>query len=260
VPDPSLASILICTLVAFVAGVIDAMAGGGGIFTMPALASLGLPVHVIAGTNKVVATGGSSAATVTFLLQGKLDRRVALVGGCCSLVGAVAGALCLIQLGKVDQTFAKGLFGALLVAMALYMFFRPRFGGEPAYEGFTRRTLLVLVPAGLLIGFYDGFFGPGTGSFLVFVMVRLLRFDFVTGTGNAKAMNFASNIASLVTFILGGTVLWSIAIPMAIANAAGAWVGSTVAIRQGARFVRWAFLLAALAIAGRMLWFVVTGA
>jgi len=137
VPDPSLASILLCTVVAFVAGVIDAMAGGGGIFTMPALASLGLPVHVIAGTNKVVATGGSSAATVTFLLQGKLDRRVALVGGCCSLAGAVAGALCLIQLGKVDQTFAKGLFGTLLIVMALYMFFRPR-GSTTASSGPAR--------------------------------------------------------------------------------------------------------------------------
>lgn len=259
-PDPSPASILLCTLVAFVAGLIDAMAGGGGIFTMPALASLGLPVQVVAGTNKFAASGGSSTATFTFLLRGKLDRRVALVGACCSLVGAVAGARCLIQLGTIDQTFAKGLFGSLLVVMALYMFFRPRFGGENAYEGLNRRTLAVLVPAGLLIGFYDGFFGPGTGSFLVFVMVRLLRFDFVTGTGNAKAMNFASNIASLVTFILGGTVLWSVAIPMAIANAAGAWTGSTLAIRQGARFVRWAFLLAAVVIAGRMLWYVATGA
>lgn len=258
--DPSLAGILFCTLVAFVAGVIDAMAGGGGIFTMPALASLGLPVHVVAGTNKFAASGGSSTATLTFLLRGKLDRRVALIGGCCSLLGAVAGALCLIRLGKVDQTFAKGLFGILLVVMALYMFFRPRFGGENAYEGLTRRTLGVLIPAGLLIGFYDGFFGPGTGSFLVFVMVRVLRFDFVVGTGNAKAMNFASNIASLVTFIIGGTVLWSVAVPMAVANAAGAWTGSTLAIRQGARFVRWAFLFAAVVIAGRMLWYVVAGA
>lgn len=259
-PQVTLTGVALCTLVAFVAGVIDAMAGGGGIFTMPALAALGLPVPLVAGTNKFAATGGSSTATITFLLRGRLNRRVALVGGCCSLVGSVVGALCLIQLGKVDQSLAKGLFGSLLVVMALYMFFRPRFGGDDAYEGLTKRTVGVLVPAGLLIGFYDGFFGPGTGSFLVFVMVRLLRFDFVTGTGNAKAMNFASNIASLVTFIIAGNVLWMVALPMAVANAAGAWVGSSLAIRQGARFVRWAFLLAAVVIAGRMLWFVITGA
>jgi len=260
VPEPSAAGVALCTLVAFVAGLIDAMAGGGGIFTLPALAALGLPVGVVAGTNKFVSTGGSLTATVTFLLRGRLDRRVAIVGGACALAGGVAGAWCLIQLGRIDQTFARGLFGGLLVAMALYLFFRPTIGGEAAYEGFTPRTAAVLVPAALLIGFYDGFFGPGTGSFLVFVMIRLLRFDFVTGTGNAKALNFASNVASLATFILGGTVLWAVALPMTLANAAGAWAGSTLAIGQGARFVRWAFLAAALVIAGRMLWFAVTGA
>jgi uncharacterized membrane protein YfcA len=143
--------------------------------------------------------------------------------------------------------------------MALYMFFKPKLGGESAYEGPTARNTAVVIGAGLVIGFYDGFFGPGTGSFLVFVMVRFLRFDFVTGTGNAKAMNFGSNVGSLATFIYYGLVVWPVAIPMGIANAAGSFLGSSLAIKKGARFVRWAFLIAAAAVAGRMLWFVVTG-
>lgn len=258
-PDLSTTHILALCLVAFIAGVIDAMAGGGGIFTMPALAALGLPIPNVMGTNKFVASSGSSTATISFLARGKLDKTIAALGFVCAIVGSILGALALMQLGKINQELAKGVFGGLLIAMALYMFFKPQFGGESAYAGPTPRNLSITIAAGLVIGFYDGFFGPGTGSFLVFVMVRLLKFDFVTGTGNAKAMNFGSNIGSLATFIIAGVVIWPIAIPMGIANAAGAYVGSTLAIRKGARFVRWAFLLAALAIAARMLWFVVSG-
>lgn len=253
------AEFALCTLIAFIAGLIDAMAGGGGIFTMPTLAALGLPVPYMAGTNKFIGCSGSSTATVSFLARGKVDRTVALLGGACGLVGSVFGALVLVHLGRMNESLAKGIFGTLLLIMALYMFFRPRFGGEDHYQGPTARNLAITIAAGLIIGFYDGFFGPGTGSFLVFVMVRVLRFDFVVGTGNAKAMNFGSNVGSLTTFIVNGLVVWPIAIPMGIANAAGSWVGSTLAIRQGARFVRWAFLFAALVIASRMFWFLVTG-
>lgn len=258
-PDLTIQHILIAAAIAFIAGLIDSMAGGGGIFTMPALAALGLPVPMIAGTNKMVGTSGSSTATVSFLLRGKLDRVVAPLGAACSLIGSVLGALTLMQIGKLDESLTKGLFGGMLIVMALYMFFKPQFGGANEYEGPTRRTIVITVLAGLVLGFYDGFFGPGTGSFLVFVMVRFLKFDFVIGTGNAKAMNFGSNIGSLTTFIIGGLVVWPIAIPMGIANAAGAWVGSSLAIKKGSKFVRWAFLFAACAIAGRMMWYVVTG-
>lgn len=235
------------------------MAGGGGILTMPAIATFGLTVPQVAGTNKVVGTSGSTTATVSFLAMGKMDKVVASLGGVCAAAGAVLGALALVHLGKLDERLAKTVFGFLLIAMALYMFFKPQFGGESAYAGPTPRNLAITVAAGLVIGFYDGFFGPGTGSFLVFVMVRFLKFDFVIGTGNAKAMNFASNVASLATFIVKGLIVWPVAIPMAIANAAGSWVGSSLAIKKGSRFVRWVFLLAAAAIAGRMIWFVAFG-
>lgn len=251
--------IVVCSAIAFAAGVIDAMAGGGGIFTMPTIASLGLPIPNVAGTNKFVGTCGSGTSTAAFLAWGKMDARTAVLGGVCAVVGAIGGAVTLMQLGKVNEPLAKGLFGVLIIVMALYMFFKPQLGGENAYAGPTGRNTVITVGAGLTIGFYDGFFGPGAGSFLVFVMVRFLRFDFVTGTGNAKAMNFGSNIGSLGTFIVLGLVVWPVAIPMGIANAAGSYVGSSLAIKNGARFVRWAFLLAAVGVAGRMLWFVATG-
>ncbi len=258
-PDFSTPQIAACSAVAFIAGLIDAMAGGGGIFTMPALAALGLPIPNVAGTNKFVGTSGSSTATISFLARGKLDHFTAALGGLCALLGSIAGAIALMRLGKFNETLTKSIFGGLLIVMALYMFFKPQIGGESAYTGRTPRNIAITIAAGLIIGFYDGFFGPGTGSFLVFVMVRFLRFDFVTGTGNAKAMNFGSNIGSLATFILGGLVIWPLAIPMGICNAAGSYFGSSLAIKKGSKFVRWAFLFAAGAIAARMMWFVFTG-
>ncbi|MSP60946.1 MAG: permease [Myxococcales bacterium] len=239
--------------VAFAAGLVDAMAGGGGILTVPAIASFGLPVGAIMGSNKLVGTSGSTIATLRFLLRGKIDLPVALLGGGLAAIGAVLGALALLALGKFDDRIARSLLGLLLIAMALYMFLRRSLGGASAYAGPTGRNLAITAATGLGLGFYDGFFGPGTGSFLVFVMVRFLKFDFVVGTGNAKFLNFASNVASLITYLASGLVVWKIALPMGVANAAGAWVGASLAITGGARFVRFVFLAVAVAIAGRML-------
>jgi uncharacterized membrane protein YfcA len=259
VPEISTLHIGICTGVSFVAGMIDAMAGGGGILTMPAIATFGVSIPQLGGTNKLVGTCGSSTATVSFLANGKMDRVVAPLGAAVALAASILGALALVHLGRFNETLTKAIFGFLLIAMALYMFFKPQIGGESAYAGPTPRNLGITIAAGALIGFYDGFFGPGTGSFLVFVMVRFLKFDFVIGTGNAKAVNMGSNVGSLATFIVKGLIVWPVAIPMAVANAAGSWIGSSLAIKKGAGFVRWAYLLAAAAIAGRMLWFAVTG-
>jgi hypothetical protein len=253
VPEPETLHVALCTAVSFAAGWIDAMAGGGGILTMPAIASFGFPMPVVGGTNKVVGTSGSVTATLTFLGKGKVERRIAALGAATAAAGAVFGALALARLGRADERLTAGIFGGLLVAVALHMFFRGSLGGEDAFAGPTARNLGITAAAGILIGFYDGFFGPGTGSFLVFVMVRFLRFDYVTGTGNAKCMNFGSNVASLAIFVAKGLVVWPVAIPMAAANAAGSWCGSRLAIAKGARFIRWVFLAAAVAVAARMI-------
>jgi uncharacterized membrane protein YfcA len=245
--------------ISFAAGLIDAMAGGGGTLTLPSIASFGFPIPVVGGTNKVVGTSGSSTATIRFLLRGKIDLKSGGLGALFAAIGAVFGARTLSQLGKIDEHLARAIFGVLLIAMALYLFFRPTLGGENRYAGPTGKNLALGAAIGLVIGFYDGFFGPGTGSFLVFAMVRILKFDFTTATGNAKLMNFGSNIASLITFIAAGLVVWRVALPMGAANALGSFVGAQLAITRGAKFVRWVFLLVAIAIAGRMLVFAISG-
>src|SRR5262245_6390766 len=154
----------LCVAVAFAAGLVDAMAGGGGTLTIPAIATFGFPIPVVGGTNKLVGVSGSSTATLRFLWQRKIDLPVALTGGALAAVGAVAGALCLVHLGKVDDRLARTLFGVLLVAMALYLFFRPALGEVGGYAGASARSLGLAAAIGLALGFYDGFFGPGTGS------------------------------------------------------------------------------------------------
>ena len=256
---PDLLPLALATLVSFVAGLVDAMAGGGGILTMPTSAGFGLPVAFIGGTNKVVGTSGSSMATLRFLLHGKLHRPTVLIAAPLSAIGAGAGALALIHLGRFDERLGRGLIAGLLLVMAVYLFLKPQLAEGTGYPGASPRTVALTAATGLTLGFYDGFFGPGTGSFLGFAMVRLLGFDFIVGTGNAKALNFASNLASVVTFIVQGKVVWLIALPMGAANAAGAYLGASLAIRRGARFVRWVFLAMAVAIAARLIVAAATG-
>ncbi|MBI3097216.1 MAG: TSUP family transporter [Planctomycetes bacterium] len=245
--------IVVCSAISFVAGAIDAIAGGGGLLTMPTLAAFITPVGQIVATNKVVGTAGSTAASLRFWTKGKMDRPVAFLGGAFAAAGAVGGALLLARLDARRPEEMRVVFGLLLVAIALYMGLKKEIGGENSYAGPTRHSLTIAALAGLAIGFYDGFFGPGTGSFLIFIMVRFLGFDFVTGTGNAKFLNWSSNVASLLTFAFQGLVLWTLAIPMAAANALGAWCGASFAIRRGAGLVRWVFLAVAVAIAGTMM-------
>lgn len=245
--------IVVCSAISFIAGAIDAIAGGGGILTMPTLAAFITPVGQIVGTNKVVGTAGSTAASIRFWTKGKMDRPVAFVGGAFAAGGAACGALALAHLDAWRPEEMRIFFGLLLIAIALYMGLKKELGGANEYAGPTRHSLGIVAGCGLAIGFYDGFFGPGTGSFLIFVMVRFLGFDFVTGTGNSKFMNWCSNVASLATFAAQGLVLWSLAIPMALANAAGAWCGASFAIAKGSGFVRWVFLAVAAVIAGTMI-------
>lgn len=245
--------ILLAALVSFVAGAIDAMAGGGGVFTMPTIATFPLTIAHVGGTNKLVGTCGSLAATIRFLRRGKIHRPTALLGGACAMAGAVLGALALARLGASQEPLVRRLFGGLLVAVALYVALRPSLGRESGFLGATRRNLLVTAGSAFLIGGYDGFFGPGTGSLLAFVMIRLLRFDFVTGTGNAKALNFASNLASVTTFLAKGLVVWKIALPMGIANALGSHLGASLAIARGPALLRPVFLAMAAVVAARLL-------
>ncbi len=236
-------------LVGALAGFIDSIAGGGGLISVPALLATGMNPAQALATNKLQAVFGSATATWRFLRQGHIDLRLALPCVGFTLVGAVLGASS-VQL--IDQSFLKAVIPWLLAAIAVYVLASPKLGDQDAKARLAPRTFAAL--AGLSLGFYDGFFGPGVGSFLVFAHVLLLGYNLLRASAHSKVMNFTSNFVSLLVFIIGGQVLWLIGLTMAAGQFIGAWCGTHLVIRQGARIVRPLLVLTSLAMTVRLVY------
>ena len=229
-PLPTLVSL---SLVAFVAGIVDAIAGGGGLITLPALLAAGLDPHFALGTNKGQSVFGSFASVVRFARAGFVDPARARVTFPLGALGAVAGAALLLVL---DRNVLKPLVLVLLVAAGVFVAIK-RPGNTPAGPA-PARALLIAGLIALGIGAYDGFFGPGTGTFLIIAFVTLLRESLPNATADAKVVNFASNLATVTMLGLAGKVLWAIALPMAAGQFLGGLVGASVAIKGGAPIIR----------------------
>jgi uncharacterized membrane protein YfcA len=234
----------------FLAAFIDSVVGGGGMISLPVLLMTGMPAHLALGTNKLGSTLGSLTSTISFMRSGKIDLK--LVGGLfpLTLLGAAAGTF-ILQI--IPSTSLKPLVVVLLIAVTIYTFFRKSWGDVTTYKKLSAKSGVYMVLAALLLGGYDGFFGPGTGSFLIFVFL-ILGFDFVNAAGNAKVLNFGSNIASLTTFILFDSVNYQLGLTMGAAMVVGSLIGSQVAIRQGARYVRPLFIGVSLLMIGKQVW------
>jgi uncharacterized protein len=198
--SPALLPLLFAT--GAVAGLIDAMAGGGGLITIPVLLGLGLPPQFALGTNKLQATFGSASAMTHFVRAGTVDIRKALAGVIWTAVGAIAGAYTVQQ---IDPGFLKRFIPFLLLMILAYTVFTPKLGAEEVHPRMSERAFYTVF--GLLLGFYDGFLGPGTGSFWVIALMLGLGLDMRKGTGYTKLFNFVSNIVSLVVFLAGGHVM-----------------------------------------------------
>lgn len=234
-------------LAAFIAGLIDAMAGGGGLIAIPALLAAGVPPVEAIATNKVQSSFGTTSAVVTFARRGLIDFRRFLWPVVASFAGSVGGA---IALQVVDPSFLTGLVPVLLVSIAAYFLFGPK-----ASETDTRARLghAALVTIMFAIGFYDGFFGPGTGSFMATALVALFGFGLLSATAHTKLLNLASNVAALITLVVGGHVLWLLGLVMAAASILGAQVGARLAVRVGGRAIRPLLVVMSLALTVKLL-------
>lgn len=239
----------------FVASFIDSVVGGGGLISMPALLFAGLPPGLALGTNKLAGTMSSLTSSASFLFSGKMNLRLAAALFPLSLAGAVLGSLTVQQ---IPATFLKPLVVVMLIAVTIYTLCKKSWGNQSQFAGPTARNRAILICGALVIGFYDGFFGPGTGSFLIF-MFLFLGFDFVGASANAKALNLASNLGSLATFFVLGTVNVFYGLPMGIAMIAGALAGSRLAIRNGSAYVKPLFLGVTTLLIGKQLWDLLMG-
>ncbi len=223
--------VALLALASFGAGVVDAIAGGGGLITLPALLAAGLPPQIAIATNKGQASFGAVSSFTSFWLRDGIDRKRAPLGFACGFIGSLAGAQVLLL---VKPEPLKPVVLVLLILAAAFVAW-PRKPSEGKPHDWA---MIALAPVALSLGFYDGFFGPGVGSMLIVVFVLLFGDTLTRASGNAKVVNLASNVAALGLFAARGTVLWKIALPMAAANAAGAFVGARLAVKRGDRFVR----------------------
>lgn len=243
--------ILALGLAALFAGFVDSVVGGGGLIQLPALlmAFPSSPMGTLFGTNKLASIVGTSSAAIQYGRRVAIPWRVAAPGALAALAGSWFGAKAVALL---DPSILRPLILVLLVAVALYTFVRKDLGAQSAEPAHGLRSALLAVAIGAGIGFYDGFFGPGTGSFLIFLFIRLLGMDFLRASVSAKILNVATNLAAITFFASSFTLMWQLGLVMAVCNLTGALIGSRMALKHGAGFVRKMFLFVVTALIARL--------
>lgn len=234
----------------FMASFVDSIAGGGGIISVPAYMIAGLPTHIALGTNKFAATMGSLTSSISFIRSGNCNFKLLKYVAPFTLVGSILGVKAVLL---IDEGFLQPLVLVLILTIGIYTFFSNSIGEEDTFKGFTNKNLIISIIFGFSLGFYDGFFGPGTGSFLVFGFISILGFNFLRASANARVLNFVSNISALVTFAISGNINYAIGIPVCIFMIMGAKVGSKLAISKGNKIIKPIFVTMSISVAIKML-------
>jgi uncharacterized membrane protein YfcA len=250
--DISTLTLIFILVAAFSAGFVDAIAGGGGLIQLPALL-ISFPdreIAEVAGTNKLGSIFGTSAAALNYRRNIKTDPKLLLAMVLPAFIGSGSGSLLAT---KISTEQLKVAIVVMLVAVFAYTLARPDLGKVEVLKGAAKRQRTVGAVAGLTIGFYDGFIGPGTGTLLMIVLVAALGFAFIGASAIAKVVNVATNFASILVFGISGSIMWVVGLAVGICNLAGGIIGSRVAIRRGSDFVRKFYLVVTFALIVRVL-------
>lgn len=246
--DIAFSVLLFLVLAAFLAGFIDSIAGGGGLITIPAMLIAGLPPLETLGTNKLQSLFGSGSATLAYARHGHVDLKEQLP---LALMTALGGALGAALATIVPADVLRGMLPFLLVAIALYFGFKPNISDENKHRRMSPLIFgLTFVP---LIGFYDGVFGPGTGSFFMLSFVALAGFGVLKATAHTKLLNFGSNVGAFAVFLSFGVVLWKVGLLMGLGQFLGAQVGSRLAMKSGAKIIKPLLVITCLTLAAKLI-------
>ena len=234
-------------MASLLAGFVDAIVGGGGLILVPALFATFPSTHpaTLFGVNKSASIWGTAMATRQYAQRVQLRWFAMLPAAAVSFIGAFGGAWLVTV---IDPGFLRRLLPFVLLAVLTYTLLKKNLGHNHAPRWPAQRETLLACAIGGVIGFYDGFFGPGTGSFFVFLFVRLLGYDFLNASASAKLLNTATNFAALILFISTGHIWWQFALPLAVANVAGSLAGTHLALKHGTGFVRGVFILVVTAL------------
>ncbi|MGV3528556.1 MAG: sulfite exporter TauE/SafE family protein [Flavisolibacter sp.] len=239
--------ILLLCCAAFAAGFVDAIVGGGGLIQLPAALVIlpAVPVVNVIGSLKIPAFSGTAFAAWQYIKKVNISWKLVSVICTVAFFSSFAGSELLTH---VSNDFMKPVLLVVLSAVALYTFFKKGFGLHEEKDHSSQKQLVLAGVISLVIGFYDGFIGPGAGSFLILAFITVLGFDFLHASAHAKLINLATNLGSVTLFFLHGDIIWAIAIPMAVCNAAGGILGARTAISRGNKFIRAFFLFIVIAI------------
>lgn len=247
VTDPLTLGFLVAA--AFAAGLMDAIAGGGGLITVPALLASGLPPAQALATNKLQSSFGSGTALVRYAQAGLVPVQEVLPAVAFTATGAALGTL---TVRFLPTDWLTWLIPGLLIVIFVYLLFKPQWGAQDRPARWQRMPFYAVF--GLALGFYDGFLGPGTGTFWTVALTGLLGHGLAKATAQTKVANFTSNLVSLAVFALLGQVLWALGVLMGAFQFLGALVGSRLALARGAKFIRWVFLGVVGATLAKLVW------
>ena len=239
--------LLIVSVASLLAGFVDSIVGGGGLILVPALFAVfpTTPPATLFGVNKGASVWGTAVATVQYAHRVELRWAALLPAAAVGFTGSLGGAWLVTM---VDGGFLRKLLPFVLIAVLVYTVLKKDMGRHHAPRFSGRAETAVACCIGLLLGFYDGFFGPGTGSFFVFLFVRWLGYDFLNASASAKLLNTATNLAALGLFAYKGHIWWHFALTMALANVLGSLLGTRLALKHGAGFVRLVFIVVVSAL------------
>lgn len=243
-------TIIVLVVAGFIAAFVDSTVGGGGLISMPTLLAMGVPVNFALGTNKIASSMGAVTSVISFWRSGNINKRLILLLVPFSVIGSVAGAYAVHLL---PEQFMKNFVVFMLIVIAVYTYRKKEWGSYSKETDFSLLKLIGLVIMALGLGFYDGIFGPGTGSFLIFCFL-FIGCDFVKAAGNGKALNAASNIGALMTFIMNDSVIYVYGIVMGISMIFGAYFGTKMAIKHGASYVRPLYLTVTTLLIGKQVY------
>lgn len=243
----SILTFLFLALAAGFAGFVDAVAGGGGLVQLPALliGITGKPIPLILGTNKIPSIFGTSTAALSYFRKVRPDLKLTLVMAIPAMIGSVTGAN---LAARFPVVVFRPVILFLLIAVGIYTWRKPQLGLKEGFRHEPSRRLVIVALCGLLIGFYDGIFGPGTGTFLVFLLVVVIGYEFLKASATAKIVNIGTNFGALLTFSITGHIWWRLGLALAVANVLGAIIGSRLAIKGGSPLVRKVFLYVVAAL------------
>ena len=245
--DLTLSTGLFLLSASFFAGFVDSIAGGGGLIQLPALL-IGLPKSetvTVLGTNKLASIFGTTAAAALYRRQIRPDPKILIAMALPAFIGSAVGASLASQ---IPTKTMRPVILILLIVVVIYTWLKPELGKNELLRHHSTRRIQIAALAGAIIGFYDGIFGPGTGSFLMLVLVASLGYAFITASAIAKVVNVSTNLGAIIIFGIHGAIIWQIGLALGAANVIGAFVGSHLAIRGGSTLVRKVFLIVTIAL------------